>query len=79
MRKVWQRCLGGLTICLATAQGFSAEKDEYYDAHVHLTNYIQEGLTAREYLDAVGSRVGRSALFGIPLQMHWSDRVTGNG
>lgn len=77
MQKIWQQCMGGLTLCLATAQGFSAEKDEYYDAHVHLTNYVQEGLTAREYLDAVGSRVGRSALFGIPLQMHWSDRVTG--
>ncbi len=26
-------------------------QDEYYDAHVHLTNYIQEGITARQYLD----------------------------
>jgi hypothetical protein len=55
----------------------AAETDEYYDSHVHLTNYIQEGLTARQYLDVVGDRVGRSVLFGIPLQLHWSDRVTG--
>jgi hypothetical protein len=50
----------------------------YYDAHVHLTNYIQEGITARQYLDVVGDRVQRSVLFGIPLQMHWSHRVTGD-
>ncbi len=53
------------------------EAEEYYDSHVHLTNYVQEGLTARQYLEAVGDRVERSVLFGIPLQMHWSDRVTG--
>lgn len=53
------------------------EAQEYYDGHVHLTNYVQEGLTARQYLDAVGDRVGRSVLFGIPLQLQWSDRVTG--
>jgi predicted TIM-barrel fold metal-dependent hydrolase len=53
------------------------EAEEYYDGHVHLTNYVQEGLTARQYLEAVGDRVQRSVLFGIPLQMHWSDRVTG--
>jgi len=53
------------------------EAQDYYDSHTHLTNYVQEGITARQYLAAVGDRVGRSALFGIPLQMHWSDRVTG--
>lgn len=53
-------------------------QDDYYDAHVHLTNYVQEGITAREYLDVVGDRVERSVLFGIPLQMHWSNRVTGD-
>ena len=54
------------------------ERDEYYDAHTHLTNYIQEGLTARQYLEIVGDRVQRSVLFGIPLQMQWSHRVTGD-
>ena len=53
------------------------EAQEYYDSHTHLTNYVQEGITARQYLEAVGDRVERTALFGIPLQMHWSDRVTG--
>jgi hypothetical protein len=63
--------------CLALGAP-SQSQDEYYDAHVHLTNYIQEGITARKYLEVVGDRVGRSVLFGIPLQMHWSHRVTGD-
>ncbi|QFU75586.1 amidohydrolase [Halioglobus maricola] len=61
----------GLAVSPVSAQ------DDYYDAHVHLTNYIQEGISARQYLDVVGERVQRSVLFGIPLQMHWSHRVTG--
>ena len=68
-----------VAILAATAPPVLAGEDqEYFDSHVHLTNYVQEGLTARQYLDAVGDRVGRSVLFGIPLQMQWSDRVTGD-
>lgn len=44
----------------------------YDDAHFHLTNYIQKGLTARQYVDMMGSTVKRSTLFGIPLQQSWS-------
>ena len=54
---------------IGPAHAVSAQ-DDYYDAHVHLTNYIQEGITARQYLEVVGDRVQRSVLFGIPLQMH---------
>ncbi|MBL7965096.1 MAG: amidohydrolase family protein [Flavobacteriales bacterium] len=50
----------------------------FHDAHFHLTNYIQEGLTAKYYLDSImGDKIGRSTLFGIPLQQQWSHRVTG--
>ena len=76
-----KRCLRPLVvfyILLAQVSTEAAEQDEYYDAHTHLTNYIQEGLTARQYLEIVGDRVGRSVLFGIPLQMQWSHRVTGD-
>lgn len=69
----WQ----SLCAALFLTSSVSAQ-DDYYDAHVHLTNYIQEGITAKEYLEVVGDRVERSVLFGIPLQMHWSDRVTGD-
>jgi predicted TIM-barrel fold metal-dependent hydrolase len=46
--------------------------DQFYDAHFHLTNYVQEGIPAPEFLRIMGSRVGRSTLFGIPLQQQWS-------
>jgi predicted TIM-barrel fold metal-dependent hydrolase len=51
---------------------------QFNDTHFHLTNYIQEGISARQYLTIMGNRVGRSALFGIPLQQQWSYRISGN-
>jgi predicted TIM-barrel fold metal-dependent hydrolase len=44
----------------------------FNDVHFHLTNYIQKGLTIRQYLAIMGNTVKRSALFGIPLQQTWS-------
>ena len=44
----------------------------FNDSHFHLTNYIQEGIGARDFLRIMGTRVGRSTLFGIPLQQQWS-------
>lgn len=41
------------------------------DSHFHLTNYIQQGLTAREYVRMMAGTVKRSTLFGIPLQQSW--------
>src|SRR5262245_819889 len=51
---------------------------EFNDTHFHLTNYIQEGITPRQFLKIMGTRVGRSTLFGIPLQQQWSYRVSGD-
>jgi predicted TIM-barrel fold metal-dependent hydrolase len=51
---------------------------ELNDSHFHLTNYIQEGTPIRDFLDIMGTRVGRVALFGIPLQQQWSSRVSGD-
>lgn len=48
------------------------------DSHFHLTNYIQEGTDIRKFLEILGDRVGRVALFGIPLQQEWSYRVSGD-
>ena len=45
---------------------------DFNDSHFHLTNYVQEGIEAREFLSIMGTRVGRSTLFGIPLQQQWS-------
>src|SRR6516225_3968699 len=48
---------------------------EVNDSHFHLTNYIQEGTDIHKFLQIMGTKVGRVALFGIPLQQQWSYRV----
>jgi predicted TIM-barrel fold metal-dependent hydrolase len=52
----------------------SAAKSNYLfnDSHFHLTNYIQEGTDIKKFLEIMGDKVGRSSLFGIPLQQEWS-------
>ena len=45
---------------------------EMNDSHFHLTNYVQEGTDVRDFLRIMGTRAGRSTLFGIPLQQTWS-------
>ena len=50
----------------------------FNDSHFHLTNYIQQGIDARQFLAIMGTRVGRSTLFGIPLQQQWSHGNSGD-
>ena len=57
---------------LATAQ------PELNDVHFHLTNYIQQGTDIHDFLKIMGTRVGRVALFGIPLQQEWSYENSGD-
>jgi predicted TIM-barrel fold metal-dependent hydrolase len=61
-------------------QGASAVRDTFvaHDAHFHLTNYIQEGTNIHDFLKIMGDKVGRVALFGIPLQQQWSYGNTGD-
>jgi predicted TIM-barrel fold metal-dependent hydrolase len=51
---------------------------EVNDTHFHLTNYVQEGTDIHDFLKLMGTRVGRVALFGIPLQQQWSYGNTGD-
>jgi len=60
-----------------TAQSTSNEY-LFNDSHFHLTNYIQEGIDIHDFVKIMGNKVGRVALFGIPLQQQWSDRVDGD-
>jgi Amidohydrolase len=53
------------------AQG-QGPADGFNDSHFPLTNYIQQGIEPRQFLKIMGNRVGRSTLFGIPLQQQWS-------
>lgn len=63
----------------AIAQNKSTTDTAWYnDSHFHLTNYIQEGITAKRFLEIMGSKTNRSTLFGIPLQQQWSYQNSGN-
>ncbi len=61
----------------AQTQSGAAQSSVYFfnDSHFHLTNYIQEGIDIHDFLKIMGDKVGRVALFGIPLQQQWSYRV----
>ena len=50
---------------------------EVNDSHLHLTNYVQKGTDIHALMNIMGSKVGRVALFGIPLQQSWSYGNTG--
>ena len=64
---------------VATVQSqSSAAPYEVNDVHFHLTNYVQQGTDIRDFVKIMGTRVGRVALFGIPLQQTWSYRVDGD-
>jgi hypothetical protein len=51
---------------------------EFHDSHFHLTNYVQEGTDIRDFVAMMGSTIGRSTVFGIPLQQQWSYQNTGD-
>lgn len=65
-----------MALCLGVSLNVFAY--EVNDSHFHLTNYIQEGTDIKTFLKIMGDRVGRSTLFGIPLQQQWSDRISGS-
>ncbi len=70
--------LVGTTQELSAAEVVEVSVDEkpvkylYHDSHVHLTSYVQEGTDIHDYLKIMGDKVGRSLLFGLPLQQKWS-------
>src|SRR5579864_2056832 len=66
-----------LWCALATAQ-LPSQQPELNDVHFHLTNYIQQGTDIHDFLKIMGTKVGRVALFGIPLQQQWSYPVDGD-
>jgi len=63
---------------VAAPQKTTSRTDTFCDSHFHLTNYIQEGITPRDFLKIMGDRVPRSTLFGIPLQQQWSYQNSGD-
>jgi predicted TIM-barrel fold metal-dependent hydrolase len=76
-----------VAICLAISMALlgkaaiaqlPSEQPEVNDVHFHLTNYIQQGTDIHDFLKIMGTKVGRVALFGIPLQQQWSYEVDGD-
>jgi len=74
----------GLWVALAMAPALGATQPqpapspEVHDSHFHLTNYVQQGTDIHDFLKIMGTKVGRVALFGIPLQQTWSYGNTGD-
>jgi predicted TIM-barrel fold metal-dependent hydrolase len=67
--------------CLAIALFVAPVLNAQYvvnDVHFHLTNYVQEGINVRDFVKIMGTKVGRSTLFGIPLQQQWSAANSGD-
>src|SRR5215475_2769391 len=60
------------------SQENSSNQPQLNDVHFHLTNYIQQGTDIHDFLKIMGTRVGRSTLFGIPLQQEWSYQNSGD-
>lgn len=70
----------GLLLVASCGLCFAQSSDQYEinDSHFHLTNYIQEGTDIHDFLKIMGTKVGRVALFGIPLQQEWSYENSGD-
>ena len=66
---------GGSLALSAVSKGARDPAPDYLfdDSHFHLTNYVQKGTDLHKYVEQImGDKVGRSTLFGIPLQQQWS-------
>ena len=64
-------------LCGASAACAADAEYLFNDSHFHLTNYVQQGTDIRDYMKIMGDKVGRSTLFGIPLQQTWSHENSG--
>jgi hypothetical protein len=82
-RPVLIAAAGALSLLAAAGTGTAraAEPEQgwlFNDSHFHLTNYVQRGLTMRQYVAMMGTKIKRSTVFGIPLQQSWSYANSGD-
>ncbi len=64
---------------LAAAPAFAADEEPlFHDGHFHLNNYIMEGTDINDYMAMMGTTIGRSTVFGLPVQQMWSYANTGD-
>jgi hypothetical protein len=72
---------GGASLALAANNPGRDRAPDYLfnDSHFHLTNYVQKGTNIHKYVEEImGDKIGRSTLFGIPLQQQWSYSNSGD-
>ena len=71
--------LAAICISISSFSQQTQKSDSFLlnDSHFHLTNYVQEGTDIHKFLQIMGNKVGRVALFGIPLQQMWNYSNTG--
>ena len=71
---------GVIAVGTGLANSAAAPAPDYLfnDSHFHLTNYVQKGTDIHRYLEIMGDKIGRSTLFGIPLQQMWSYANSGD-
>ena len=74
------RTRGLLAACLLLLAASPAVGQEslFNDSHFHLTNYVQEGTDMSDLVDMMGATIGRSTVFGLPLQQMWFYGNTGD-
>jgi hypothetical protein len=82
IRKIILQVKRPAVVCVLAAvfaiQAFAQPNNYLFnDSHFHLTNYIQEGVSIHDFVKIMGDKAGRVAIFGIPLQQQWSDRIDG--
>jgi len=78
MRKPLIAVLGLLLVGPGVGAGRAQTAYVVNDGHFHLTNYVQQGTDIHDFLKIMGAKVGRVALFGIPLQQTWAYGNTGD-
>src|SRR5215469_842992 len=70
---------GGGSLAVSAAKKPARPDYLFNDSHFHLTNYVQKGTDIHKYVEQImGDKVGRSTLFGIPLEQQWSYANSGD-
>src|SRR3954471_576254 len=80
MTRWWRYCWAGVVAASITrpSTAQTGSRVVFNDSHFHVTNYVQRGPDIHAVLRLMGDSIGRSTLFGIPLQQEWLDAVTGS-
>jgi predicted TIM-barrel fold metal-dependent hydrolase len=71
-------CGLGAAALLVLSVPASGQEPLFHDSHFHLTNYVQEGTEMADLVDMMGDTIGRSTVFGLPLQQMWFYGNTGD-